>query len=314
MFATNPDARRFPVVMGPTASGKTALALEIAGRADGEIVSADSMQIYRGLDIGTAKPSPEERRSIRHHLIDVADITEKYDVFRFISEAERCIGEIRSAGKLPVVAGGTGLYLRALLYGLDPMPADSALRSELDRKYDNDEHYAELCALMAAEDPEDWQRFGSNRRKLLRAREVFLLSGQPMARLQERWKRTPPRSDAVSFVLVWDNEELKRRIAQRCREMLKNGWIEEAEHFLQDGLHQSPTAWQVLGYRQIAEFLAGRLSRRELPERIATATWQFARRQNTWFRTQHPEAVRLVMPDPDAANRILRICIGGEPG
>ena len=291
--------------MGPTASGKTALALKIASQLDGEIVSADSMQIYRGLNVGTAKPTPEERRKIPHHLLDVAEISEKYDVFQFVSEAEKCIAAIQARGKTPVVAGGTGLYLRALLYGLDPMPADAALRTEIDRKFDNDEHYPELCSLMKKEDPEDWHKFASNRRKLLRAREVFLLSGQPMTRLQERWKQAPPRNDARSFVLVWEPAELKQRILLRCRAMLKSGWIEEAEHFLHSGLRQSPTAWQALGYKEIAAYLEGRLKLSELPDRIAVTTWQYARRQNTWFRTQHPEAVRIPMPS-DAADVILK--------
>ena len=307
MSATSEGKCRFPVIMGPTASGKSALALDLAARLDGEIVSADSMQIYRGLDIGTAKPTQEERRQIPHHLIDVADISEKYDVFRFAAAAEKCIAEIRDRNKIPVVAGGTGLYLRALLYGLDPMPSDAALRAEIDRRYDNEEHYAELCSLMEKDDPEDFTRFSSNRRKLLRAREVFLLSGQPMTRLQERWKHTPPRKDACSFVLVWEPEELKRRIAVRCRDMLASGWIEEAEHFLHAGLQCAPTAWQVLGYKEIAAYLGGHLNRSELPERIQTATWQFARRQNTWFRTQHPEAVRIPMPS-DAAAVVLKHC------
>lgn len=295
----------FPVIMGPTASGKTALALEIARSMNGEIISADSMQIYRGLDIGTAKPAPEERREITHHLIDIVDVMEKYDVFRFIDEAEKCLSKIRSDGHLPIVAGGSGLYLRALIYGLDPMPSDPVLRAEIDRRFDNDEHFAELGAMMEKADPEDFARFSANRRKLLRAWEVFQLSGQPMVRLQERWKNTPPRPDARSFVLVWDPAVLKQRIKERCHAMLKAGWIEEAEHFLHAGLDQAPTAWQVLGYREIAAYLAGKISRSDLPERISTATWQFARRQNTWFRTQHPEALRIPMPSP-AAETIIR--------
>ena len=296
MSSSKTDLPRFPVIMGPTASGKSALALALASAFRGEIVSADSMQIYRGLNIGTAKPLPSEQAAVPHHLVDIADITEKYDVFRFLKEAESCVSDIRARKKLPVIAGGTGLYLRALMYGLDPLPADPVLRGELDRKYDNDEHYQELCSLMEQDNPEDFAKFSSNRRKLLRAREVFLLSGQPMCRLQERWKQTPPRPDACSFVLVWENAELRRRIELRCGEMLRSGWIEEAEHFLKNGLHSAPTAWQVLGYKEIASYLTGQLSRQELPERIVTATWQFARRQNTWFRTQHPEAVRLAMP------------------
>ena len=305
MSITSSDFPAFPVIMGPTASGKSALALEIAREMNGEIISADSMQIYRGLDIGTAKPSQEERREIPHHLIDIVDLSEKYDVFRFVEDAEKCIAEIRSGSHLPVIAGGSGLYLRALLYGLDPMPSDPALRAGIDLRFDNEEHYPELCALMEKEDPEDLARFSPNRRKLLRAWEVFQLSGQPMIRLQERWKKTPPRPDARSFVLVWDPAALKQRIRERCHAMLEAGWIEEAEHFLHAGLNQAPTAWQVLGYREIAAYLDGTICRSDLPERIVTATWQFARRQNTWFRTQHPEALRIPMPSP-AAETIIR--------
>jgi tRNA dimethylallyltransferase len=300
--------RLFPVIMGPTASGKSALALELAEKCNGEILSVDSMQIYRGLDIGTAKPTPEEQKRIPHHLIDIQEINSKYDVFRFAADSERILQEIRSRGKLPVAAGGTGMYMRALLYGLDPVPADPRLRAELDQQYDNDENYPQLCALMEKEDAEDFAKFASNRRRLLRAREVFLLTGQSFVSLQSKWKERPPRQDAASFVLVWENEELRTRIRERCRIMLQTGWIEEAEHFLHSGLGKTPTAWQVLGYRLIADFLQGKIPRQELEERIVTETWQFARRQNTWFRTQHPEAHRLAMPCPHTLEMIRKIC------
>lgn len=290
--------------MGPTASGKSSLALELAERLSGEIISADSMQIYRGLNIGTAKPSEEERRRIPHHLIDIVDFTQKYDVYRFYADAETLVREILERGRLPVVAGGTGLYLRAFLYGLDTLPASETLRKELDEHYDNDAHFSELQTIMRQEAPADFAKFGVHRRKLIRAREVFLLSGSQMSLLQERWKKSPPRSDARSFVLVWDNAALRERIAARCAQMLASGWIEEAESFLKQGLHESPTAWQVLGYKEIASCLAGKLKRSELQEKITTATWHYARRQNTWFRTQHPEAERMLMPDKDIVRKI----------
>ena len=289
----------FPVIMGATASGKSFLALLLAERYGGEIVSADSMQIYRGLDVGTAKPSPEERKRIPHHLLDVADITEKYDVFTFCAAANEAISGIREKGKLPIVAGGTGLYLRALLYGLDDLPSSPELRRELDRKYDNEENFPSLLALVKESAPEDAVLFGSHRRKLIRAREVFLLTGKPMSVLRQAWKRRA-RPDAESFVLVWENAVLKERIASRCRRMLAEGWIEEAESFIRRGLLSAPTAWQVLGYRQIGQYLAGELKKEELFEKIALATWQYARRQNTWFRTQHPEATRIAMKDENS--------------
>ena len=145
-----------PVVMGPTAAGKSELALALARECGGEIVSADSMQFYRGLDIGTAKPTEEERRLVPHHLIDSMDISEKSDVFRFRTDALRIIGEIRSRGHLPIVAGGSGLYLHALVYGLDVLPAEQSLRDELDAAYDNEEHFPELAAVMERECPLDF--------------------------------------------------------------------------------------------------------------------------------------------------------------
>ena len=206
---------------------------------------------------------------------------------------------IRKRGALPVVAGGTGLYLRALLYGLDPLPSSEKLRRELDEKYDNDEHFSELVSIMEKDAPHDAAAFSQHRRKLIRAYEVFLLTGKEMTFLQQAWKRSA-RKDARSFVLVWENSFLKERIALRCRQMLENGWIEEAESFIRKGLLDSPTAWQVLGYRQIGQYLAGELKKEELFEKISIATWQYARRQNTWFRTQHPEAVRISMRDKDS--------------
>ena len=304
MSSSRSDFAPFPVIMGPTASGKTALAIQLALRLNGEVVSADSMQVYRGLDLGTAKPSDEERSGVPHHLIDVADITERYDVFRFCSDAENCISHIRSCGHLPIVAGGTGLYLRALLYGLDPLPASEPLRKELDEAYDNEEHFPELQAIMREKAPLDYERFQHHRRKLIRAYEVLRLTGRQMTLLQKTWKKAECRKDACSFVLVWNNTVLRERIFRRCGKMLASGWIEEAEQFLQAGLHDAPTAWQALGYRQIGEYLKGQLPREELQERIATATWQFARRQNTWFRTQHPEAKRILMPEPRASEII----------
>ncbi len=285
---------RAPVIMGPTASGKSSLALKIALEHGGcEIVSADSMQLYRGLEIGVAKPSAEEQKLVPHHLLDVLDIREKSDIFRFCSDAENAIAGIRKRGKMPVIAGGSGLYLRALLYGLDPLPADQSLRDELDAKYDNEEHFPELVAYMEKHCPEDCRRFAQHRRKLIRACEVYKLSGKQISELQSGGKQ--PRQDLKSFVLVWEREHLKSRIRQRAVEMLNSGWIEEAENLIRNGLLETPTAWQALGYSLIADYLNGKYTKNELTDAIATATWQFARRQITWFKHQHPEAETVAM-------------------
>ena len=283
-----------PVIMGPTAAGKSELAFALARECGGEIVSADSMQFYRGLDIGTAKPTAEERRAVPHHLIDSMDISEKSDVFRFRTDALRIIGEIRSRGRLPIVAGGSGLYLHALVYGLDVLPAEQSLRDELDAAYDNDEGFPELAAIMKRECPLDFNRFYPHRRKLIRAREVFLLSGKQITELQSG--ESVPDPAFAQFVLVRDRADLVRRIRERAEAMLKSGWIEEARNMLAQGLLNAPTAWQAIGYAQIGDYLAGKMTRDELLESIVIATRQFARRQATWFRNRHKEAAFLSVP------------------
>ena len=286
-----------PVVMGPTAAGKSELAFALAKECGGEIVSADSMQFYRGLDIGTAKPTAEERRQVPHHLIDSMDISEKSDVFRFRADALRIIDEIRARGRLPVVAGGSGLYLHALVYGLDVLPAKQSLRDELDAAYDNDEHFPELAAVMERECPLDFKRFHPHRRKLIRAREVFLLSGRQISELHSGGFAPDPAF--AQFVLVRDRADLVNRIRRRAGIMLDSGWIDEARAMLAKGLPNAPTAWQAIGYAQIGEYLAGKMTRAELLEAIVIATRQYARRQASWFRTQHKEAVFLTLPAED---------------
>ena len=286
-----------PVIMGPTAAGKSELAFALARECGGEIVSADSMQFYRGLDIGTAKPTAEERRLVPHHLIDSMDISEKSDVFRFRTDALRIIGEIRTRGHLPVVAGGSGLYLHALVYGLDVLPAKQSLRDELDAAYDNDARFPELAAVMERECPLDFKRFYPHRRKLIRAREVFLLSGKQISELQSGGSAPDPAF--AQFVLVRDRADLVRRIRRRAGIMLGSGWIEEARIMLAKGLLKAPTAWQAIGYAQIGDYLAGKINRDELLESIVIATRQYARRQASWFRSQHKEAVFLTLPAED---------------
>jgi len=286
-----------PVIMGPTAAGKSELAFTLAKECGGEIVSADSMQFYRGLDIGTAKPTAEERRQVPHHLIDSMDISEKSDVFRFRTDALRIIGEIRARGRLPVVAGGSGLYLHALVYGLDVLPAKQTLRDELDAAYDNDEHFPELASVMERECPLDFKRFYPHRRKLIRAREVFLLSGKQISELHSG--ESAPDPAFAQFVLVRDRADLVNRIRKRAGVMLDSGWIEEAGTMLAKGLLDAPTAWQAIGYAQIGDYLAGKMTRAELLESIVIATRQYARRQASWFRTQHKEAVFLNLTAED---------------
>ncbi len=282
------------VIGGPTAGGKSALGLELAERLGGEIISGDSMQLYRGLSIGVAKPSVEEQRRVRHHLIDVFDFSEPVDVYRYLELAERAISEISSRGVLPVVVGGTGMYLKALLYGLDDLPGDASVRMELDRLYDNAAGEDELKRLVRECDPCSYERWHGHRRKLIRVLEVFRVSGRRLSDLQSGAKSL--RYDCKMLILLPEREELKRRIAERTDNMLDSGWIAEAERAINAGLLESPTARQALGYDIIWAYLSGDLSYDAMRERIVTKTWQFARRQLTWFRHQHPEGEEISYP------------------
>jgi len=301
---------RFPVIMGPTASGKSDLALKLAELFDGEIVSADSMQLYRGLDKGTAKPSPAERAAVPHHLIDVLDISEKSDLFSYVTKAENAIRKIRQNGHLPIVCGGTGLYLRSLLYGLDDVPADPKIRKELDEQFDSPEGHLKLLEIMKKKCPHDAELWKDHPRRLLRAYEVFLISGKEMADHLRAWHEKPQRKDAVAFLLVWDRAELNKRIYERCLKMLDSGWIEETSRLERQGLFETPTAKQALGYPVIRDFLHGQIKRTELCEQISIATRQFARRQMTWFTGQHKEAIQIRMPCKyaEATEFIIRQC------
>lgn len=281
--------------MGPTASGKTSLALQLAADFKGEIISADSMQIYKGLDIGTAKPTEKELEKIPHHLINLYDIEQKLDVYHFVELAVKAIKEIHSRGKLPIIAGGTGFYIRALLYGLDTLPGNAKLRAELDAEYDNSLGYEKLKKLMQVKDPADFERWHMHRRKLIRALEVFNLTGKSITELQtlNKPKLLYP---VISWNLCWDRDELKRRIAKRTRIMLDMGWVEEAETAIKADILNTPTAHQVLGYKVIGEYLDKKINYETMRERIITNTWQLARRQITWFKKQHPETENIQMP------------------
>ena len=291
----NTKGMKTAVIMGPTASGKTALALRIATDFNGEIISADSMQIYKGLDIGTAKPTAAELESVPHHLLNLYDIEHKLDVYDFVKLADKAINDIHSRGKIAIIAGGTGFYIKSLLYGLDPLPGDAELRARLDAEYDNPEGYEKLKVRMQQEDPDDFERWHQHQRKLIRALEVFLLTGKSITELQTLYK-PQLRFPVLSWNLVWGREELKRRIAKRTQIMLDAGWVEEARQAIAADILNTPTAHQVLGYKTIGEYLDNKINYDTMRERIVTKTWQLARRQITWFKKQHPETENIQMP------------------
>jgi tRNA dimethylallyltransferase len=277
------------IIMGPTASGKSSIAMQIGEKLPIEIISADSMQIYRGMDIGVAKPSKRDQELIPHHLIDLLDISEPINVFKYVELANLAICEIRKNNKIPLLVGGSGMYIRALIYGLDPLPADTKLRRELDDEFNSPVGFEKLKTLMKKVDPEDFQRWSKHQRKLIRALEVFRITGKSITELQKTWD-----SGVLFPVNAWriviQREILRQRIAERTNEMLNNGWIEETENLIQNGLLTTPTARQAIGYPVIADFLDGKIEREAMRDKIVTVTSQFARRQDTWFRNKHPEA------------------------
>ena len=285
------------VIMGPTASGKSRLALDTAQRINGEIVSFDSMQVYRGLEIGTAQPTAEERLRVPHHLVGIYDIKQRLDVYTFTDLAERAVKEISARGKIPILAGGTGMYLRAFLYGMDDMPGDRELRAQLDELYDAPEKEESLRRRMAELDPAALEKWGECRRRLIRALEVKLISGKSILELQQNLPRKLRHDDIKAFKLELPPEELNLKIAARTALMLKEGWIDEAEKAISEGLLETPTAHQALGYKIIDRYLTGEFSQEELKEKLIIATRQYARRQRTWFRHQHPEAVAVTSPE-----------------
>lgn len=277
---------RIRVITGPTASGKSALALREAERLGGEIVSADSMQLYRGIEIGTAQPSPEERRRVPHHLVGIYDFSVRAEVFTFCDLAGRAIRGIQGRGHVPIVVGGTGFYLKALFGGLDDLPADPVLRRELDDAYDSEAGEAELHRRMAELDPAALGRWKNCRRRLIRALEVRLLAGRSILDLQSGQPRKCRYSGVESTFIMPEPEELRMRISRRCDAMFEAGWLDEARRAIAAGLLTSPTARQALGYALIARYFAGEFDFARLKELIKTATWQFARRQRTFLRRQ----------------------------
>ncbi len=288
------------VVAGPTAAGKTDLLFKVAELLPLELVNADSMQVYRGLDIGTAKPDMKTLDRLPHHLLGILDIDQKLTVHDYLKMADAAITDIAGRGRLPVLCGGSGMYVRAALYGLDPLPADESLQGELRKKYSSRNGIRELREIMRSENPADLERWGENPRRMIRAYEVFILTGKPMCELQRAWERET-RYRTLAWRLEWEREKLRERIAERTRKMLESGWIEEAASLIEKGLLETPTARQALGYSDIAAYLDGQLGMQELFEKICTSTWQLARRQQTWFRNKHPEMQALQMPTDPAA-------------
>jgi tRNA dimethylallyltransferase len=273
-------------LLGPTASGKSRLALELAEKLPLELVVMDSAQVYRGMDIGTAKPSAAERAKVPHHLVDLLDPSEAYSVARWREDAIQALAGVFSRKKVPLLVGGTMLYYRALTSGLANMPgADPELRAELDLSAAR-RGWPSLHAELAKVDPEAAQRIQPNdAQRIQRALEVYKLTGEPLSKIQLR-KESPPPFPLKAFALIPERTPLHARIAERFDAMLEAGLVDEVKNLkTRFALHPALPSMRAVGYRQVWEFLEGRFGEDELRNRGIAATRQLAKRQLTWLRS-----------------------------
>lgn len=294
------QAPRFPVIIGPTAGGKSGLAVDVAmvlrekHGISAEIVTADSIQVFRGLDIGSAKPTAAEQRGVPHHLIDVIEPTAAFSVDAWLELAERTIAELKSRAVVPIVVGGTHLYVKAFMEGLfeGPEPSEK-LREEL-RGMDPALRRAELERI----DPAAATRIHPNdERRTVRALEVYRLTGKPISEHQRQWDAGATRSDCLVFGLEWDVESLNQRINARVKGMMEKGLLEETRTLWQSG-RLGPQAREALGYKQLVQHLEGLMPLNEGIERIKIETRRFAKNQRTWLKRLRslPGSVWIPMP------------------
>jgi tRNA dimethylallyltransferase len=308
------NAEREPIhprpifLAGPTAVGKSEIALRLAEKIGGEIISADSMQVYRGLDIGTAKPSPAERARVPHHLIDVCDLNEAFDAAQFVRRAEKAVAEIGARGRTPVFCGGTGLYFKAFLEGLGEAPAtDATLRAELTAT-----PLETLLAELRQRDPLTFEKIDQkNPRRVIRAVEVIRLTGKPFSAQRADWKGEGGRRKAENyFCFTRQPDDLHQRINARVDEMFRRGLVAETEQLLQRGLAENIFAMQAIGYRQVVEHLRGERPLAETVELVKSRTRQFAKRQLTWFR-RHGNCARVELPAGGWTEEVLQQNLAG---
>ncbi len=280
--------KRLLVIAGPTAAGKTALGIALAKKLNGEIVSADSMQLYKGLDIGTAKATEEEQAQVPHHMIDRIEPGENYSVSRYVTDASEVCDALLRRGKQPIVVGGTGQYIDALLAGRKfaaAAPKDPALRSALSAEYDRIGGEEMLKKLRAVDAPRAAKLAQADKKRIIRAMEVYHLTGITITEHDEQSRLQPPAYDALYVVLNYrDRSLLYDRIEQRVEWMCTEGLFKETERLLAAGIPKDSTCMQAIGYRQAAMALRGELTYEEAVALIKQASRRYAKRQLTWFR------------------------------
>ncbi len=294
-------------LLGPTAVGKTEIAIQLAQRLNAEIISVDSRQIYRQMDIGTAKPTPEEQRAARHHLIDCVDISEAFSVADYQSLVDVAITDIQNRDKQVLLVGGAGLYFRAIVDGLFEGPgADPSLRKRLEEEaaqfgVDTLHKRLQTC------DPESAERIHPNNLvRVIRALEVYELTGTPMSELQQQWHPEKQRYPFIAFGLTMPRALLYRRIEQRVDVMLANGLVAEVESLLAAGYARDSVALQSFGYRELIAYLDGNFTYLEAISQLKQNTRRFAKRQLTWFRKD----TRIEWLDRESTSDIVASVLG----
>jgi tRNA dimethylallyltransferase len=290
-------------VVGPTASGKSALALELAKRHGGEIISCDSMQIYKRMDIGTAKPTAEEQSEVRHHLIDIVEPDEDFSCEDYVAYADKAIADCVARGKLPIICGGTGLYLDTLLRGGNSAPvADtSVIRAELTARAESEGADAIYAELMRVDRESAENIHPNNLKRVIRALEIYYSCGVPKSELDRASKQIEPRYDASVLMLRYaDRDILYRRIEKRVDQMIADGLLEETRALMREGVFEkNGTAAQAIGYKELLGYLRGEQSLEDAIADLKTATRRYAKRQITWF---------------SAKDYVLPIAADGEQG
>lgn len=280
------------VITGPTATGKTAMGVALANKISGEVVSADSMQIYKLMDVGTAKPTKEEMKDIPHHMINVSSPFESYSVSRYVQEAARCADDIIARGKIPVIVGGTGLYIESLISGRDFAPGGGELRDKFSAMYDEIGGEA-LLKMLSEKDPERAEKLHANdKKRVVRALEAAE-HGDNLSCHDVQTKTLPPRYDATIIVLNFkERAELYRRIDMRVESMMEQGLLGEVEALLKAGLSRGHTAMQAIGYKELCAAIDGDCSVEEAVETIKRESRRYAKRQISWCR-RYENALRI---------------------
>lgn len=273
------------VICGPTASGKTALSIELAKRINGEIISSDSMQIYKDMDIGTAKPTKEEMQGIKHYLVDFVEPNKRYSVADFKKDAEKAIEEILKNGKVPIIVGGTGLYVDSLIYGIEyqDIKFDEQYRKELENRVEQ-EGLESLYNEAKKIDPQAMEKISSNdQKRILRVLEIYKATGKNKTEQEAESRKNGVKYDYKVFAINMDREKLYERINKRVDIMIEQGLIQEVQDLLKK-YDEFPTAMQGLGYKEVVEYLQGNISKEEMIDKVKMETRRYAKRQITWFK------------------------------